>query len=1016
MTRRFKLLLVEDDPADARMIREILTDAGGASEIVHHTRIAAAIEALATESFDAMLLDLTLPDAEGVDTVRRAKAAAPHLPIVVMTGAGDDALAAAAVGSGAQDYLEKGVLEPALLTRSISYAVERGKAMRALYESEERYALAVQGANDGLWDWRLSEDRIYFSERWKSMLGYEGHEVDDSAETWFGRIHEADVDEVKRALADHVQGRADAFEVEYRMRHKGGGWVWMLTRGLAVRNARGEAYRIAGSQTDVTKRKEVEQRLRHHALHDELTELPNRALLLDRLARAILRREQHDAAFALVAVGLDNLRSIDDSFGHAVADQWLRSVAELLAGFIGPEDTLARIARSEFVLLYESRPDIGSLLGLAERIQTALQRPMAVDDEELFSSASIGIVLADADRDRPEDYLRDAGVAMSRAKSLGGGQHRVFDAPMHHFIVERLKLEKELRQGIDKDEFVMRYQPIVALGTGEVAGFEALLRWNHPRRGLLPPHAFLEVAESAGLIGPIFDRVFPTVLEQQSLWQTRFRRGTPLFVNVNLSRAQLADGRLCERLDVALARQQITRWSLGFEMTESMMVDDERVLATLRALKGRGVRLLLDDFGTGYSSLASLKLFPIDSLKIDKSFLAGLGSPGDSAEIIRAIVTLAHSMAMEVTVEGIETEDQLRFVSNLGCEYGQGYYFAVPLEPEAATDAIARGFRVTSPPPSSRQSPREERSRGRVLVVDDDRPSRNLMRLLLEEEGFEVVTAANGHEAIELASSSSPEVIVLDLVMPGMDGIETCRRLKRSAETSPVPVVFVTGRNEDDPTTIEALNAGGNDFVSKDTPRPVLCARLESQVAIARAQSKLRTLAMTDELTGMYSRRFMFQALRRTLKASTRRDLRGMATLLVDVDDFKSVNDRHGHIEGDRVLREIARFIDGATRETDLVARFGGEEFVVVLADTDPDGARIVAEKIRAAVQGQCGITISIGGAYLAEARAEDLASSAEIDRIISELLRRADAAMYAAKRHGKNRVVFADDADALIA
>jgi diguanylate cyclase (GGDEF)-like protein/PAS domain S-box-containing protein len=1009
------LLLVEDEPADARLVRELCGEAGGVREIVHHVRLADALEALATRSFDVLLLDLGLPDASGLEAVRRVKAAAPDVPIVVMSS-GDAELAAAAVTAGAQDYLVKGNVEPAWLHRSLSYAVERAKALTALRESEERYALAVKGAMDGLWDWSLSEDRIYFSERWKSMLGFRRDELDDSAEAWFGRIHEADVDEVKRALADHVQGRTDAFEVEYRMRHRDDGWRWMLTRGLAVRNTRGEAYRIAGSQTDITKRKEVEQRLRHYALHDELTELPNRALLLERLARANLRREQHGDAFALLAVGLDNLRRIDDSFGHKLADRWLRVVAELLGRYVGAEDTLARIARDQFCLLYESKTDIGTILGIAERIQTALQRPVAIAEEELFSSASIGIVLGDAGRDRPEDYVRDAGVAMSRAKSLGGGQHRVFDAPMHHYVVERLKLEKELRQGIEKNEFVMRYQPIVALTTGEVAGFEALLRWCHPTRGLLPPLAFLEVAESAGLIGPIFDRVFPTVLEQTNDWQSRFRRATPLFVNVNLSRAQLADGRLCERLDVALARRNVSRYTLGFEMTESMMVDDERVVATLKALKGRGVRLLLDDFGTGYSSLASLKHFPIDALKIDKSFLAGLGSPGDSAEIVRAIVTLAHSMAMEVTVEGIETEEQLRFVSNLGCELGQGYHFAVPLEPEAATAAIVRGYRVTSPPPSSRSGPREERSRGRVLVVDDDRASRNMMRLVLEEEGFDVATATSGHEALELASSGPPDVVMLDIQMPGMDGVETCRRLKRSSETAAVPVLFVTGRAEDDPTTIEALNAGGNDFVSKDTPRPVLCARLESQVAIARAQSKLRTMAMTDELTGVYSRRFLFQALRRTLKASTRKGPGGISILVIDVDDFKTVNDRHGHIEGDRVLREIARYIDGATRETDIVARFGGEEFVVVLADADLDGARLVAEKIRAAVQGQCAATISVGGAYLAEAHAEALGESAEVDRIISELLRRADSAMYAAKRHGKNRVVFAGDAEALIA
>ncbi|MCA9622600.1 MAG: diguanylate cyclase, partial [Myxococcales bacterium] len=409
--------------------------------------------------------------------------------------------------------------------------------------------------------------------------------------------------------------------------------------------------------------------------------------------------------------------------------------------------------------------------------------------------------------------------------------------------------------------------------------------------------------------------------------------------------------------------------------------------------------------GTGYSSLSTLKQYPIDSLKIDKSFLAGLGNVKDNAEIVRAIVNLAHNMAMDVTVEGVETEGQLKFVTNLGCEYAQGYYFSKPMPTEAAARTLVQGYRLTTIPPHSPAISQRGLGRGRVLVVEDDPVRRNQLRLALEADGFDALTAASGHQAIEVASADAPEVVLLDLELSGMTGVETCRRLKQSSETAGIPVIFLV---EDDELTLDAaetLKAGAADLLSVKTPAAVLAARLDSQITVARAQNRLRRMAMTDELTGVFSRRFLFQALRRAIKAGTRRATAGLAVVLVDVDHFKRVNDTHGHIEGDRALKRIAQTIDDATRETDLVARFGGEEFVVMLQDTTLDGARTVAEKILRAVREDCDATLSIGIAHLSH---EELAVDAEedVDERITVLLRHAEAALEEAKARGRDQVV----------
>ncbi|MEM9693307.1 MAG: EAL domain-containing protein [Myxococcota bacterium] len=947
-------------------------------------------------------------DLSALDAIRDG---APDVPFVGIVDAIDSELAERAVTLGAQDLLLRDEVTASRLDQVVHLARERARLMAGLRESERRYARAVRGAQEGIFEWSLERDFVHFSPGWTKMIGFEQDQVAPHIASWFDRVYEDDLEGLRRAADEHATGIRDTFDAEYRIRHADGNYRWMRARGLAVRDGSGKAISIAGSQSDISQRKEAERQLRYRALHDENTGLPNRALLIDRLDRAAMRCQQHGTPFAIIAVGLDNYAAINDSFGHAVCNRWIQQLARAISNLRGPTDTLARIARDQFVLLVDNQGDITSVTRLAEDIQATLNRPAEIEGEEHYTTASLGIVMGD--RERPtasEDYLRDAGVAMHRARSLGGAQHQVFDLPMHRLVVLRLQVEKELRQAAERQEFRLRYQPIVSLRSGQVAGFEALLRWEHPEQGLVTPGSFIDVAEAAGLLPTIFDAVFPEIVAQLSQWQRGPRSvDQPLFINVNLSRGQLLDPNLVERVDRVLAEHPVAPGSLGFELTESMMVDDASIMTTLRALKARDIRLLLDDFGTGYSSLANLMNFPIDAIKIDRAFLRELGAVADHTEIVRAIVSLAHSMAMDVTVEGIESEDQLRFVTGLGCEYGQGYHFAMPLGLSDASAVLGSGYRLTNPPPVSGPVSKGQ-SRGRVALLFAETARQKQWQRHVADLGFDSFAVEGRSDLVEHIGSSQPDVVLTALDRPSPEFERLLSPLHESPQTSTIPVLVVRRGDESEVQLADAIQAGVTDFVLESSPLPVLGARLDGLTATCRANRRLSTIAMVDELTGVYSRRFLLQALRRAVKSSSRGTPAGLAVLLVDADRLKALNASQGALEGDRVLRQIARTVDRVTRETDLVARFGGEEFVVVLQDTTREGATRVAEKIRVAVERKCETTVSIGGAFIAQRVVEELDDPSEVDAMIAHLLQQAEEAMRGAKLDGRNRVAFFDE------
>ncbi len=569
---------------------------------------------------------------------------------------------------------------------------ERRRVEAALRESEARYILAAQGANDGLWDWDLERNEIYLSPRWKEMLGFGESELSTSPHEWFERVHPEDLPKLQEALGHHPAGSGSHFECEHRMRHRDGSYRWMLSRGIALCAGDSRATRIAGSLTDITERKKAEDQLLHDAFHDALTGLANRSLFLDRLGLSLARaRRREDCHFAVLFLDLDRFKLINDSLGHLSGDQALIAVARRLEACVRPGDTVARLGGDEFAVLLDDVHSREDAEKLTQRIEDRLADSLQVDGHEIYVSASIGIAFCTDGYNRPEEILRDADAAMYRAKALGRNRHEMFNETLHLAAKDRLRLETDLRNAVQAQSFNVQYQPIVSLADGRVTGFEALVRWRHPSWGLVPPDQFIQVAEETGLILPIGRWVLSEACEKVQKWQREHPAEPQLAINVNLSRRQLLQPDLIEQIRRVLEKTELPAESLRLEITESAILEDpEAAVELLRHLKSLDIGLCVDDFGTGYSSLSSLQQFPVNVLKIDRSFIRGMGPEGERDEIVRAVVGLAHSLGMEVVAEGVETEGQLERLRAMDCDYGQGYLLCRALDAEGVERFLER--------------------------------------------------------------------------------------------------------------------------------------------------------------------------------------------------------------------------------------------------------------------------------------------------------------------------------------
>ena len=578
-----------------------------------------------------------------------------------------------------------------LLERSLTISSEE---MQNVYEqlrqSETRYALAAQGANDGLWDWDLTKNEVYYSPRWREILGCDSTEADSAPRFWLDRIHPDDRGIVEAELAAHLEGNTQHFQNEHRVLHKNDAYRWVLSRGLAVRDENGKAYRLAGSLSDITERKQAEYKLQHDAMHDTLTGLPNRAKLMDRLSRSLIRnRHGSEYSFAILFLDLDRFKIINDSLGHLAGDQLLIAVANKLTALVRPDDMVARLGGDEFVILLDHIRDKKQVSPVANRIIKALSHPFRVAQQEVYTSTSIGIAFSASNYEKAENLLRDADIAMYRAKAKGKARFEIFDHEMHDRAVTLLQLENDLRHALQHDELSVHYQPIVSLQSGQMIGFEALARWIHPTRGFVPPSEFIPVAEDTDLIYPIGEWVLRESCRQLKEWDEQFPSSQPLIVSVNLSAKQLEKRGLVEQIQGILQETGLAAERLKLEITESVLMSNaEQSIVLIQRLRDLGICISIDDFGTGYSSLSYLHRFPIDTLKVDRSFVNGLGSNSENSEIVQTIILLAHNLGIDVVAEGVETDEQLGHLQQMKCGYGQGYLYSKPVAPAQAAELI----------------------------------------------------------------------------------------------------------------------------------------------------------------------------------------------------------------------------------------------------------------------------------------------------------------------------------------
>jgi diguanylate cyclase (GGDEF)-like protein/PAS domain S-box-containing protein len=688
-TQASRLLIVDDNELNRDMLARRLARKG--YEILLADNARQLPQRVKEDAIDLVLLDIEMPEISGLEALKilRETYSPIELPIIMVTAKNQSEDVVKALDLGANDYVTKPIDFAVALAR-IGTQLSHKRAQEGLRESEERYALAARGANDGLWDWNLDANVMYFSTRWKSMLGYQESEIGDKPDEWFNRVHDADRERVNQEIAAHQEGSVPQFESEHRVLHKDGTFRWMLCRGLAVHNGSGKISRMAGWQTDITEGK----------VSDPLTGLPNRLLFADRVGRLIKHaKRRKDYLFAVLFLDLDGFKMINDSLGHLVGDQLLVGVASRLEKCLRATDTVARLGEGfvvarmggdEFTVLLEDLKDPGDAKLAAERLMKAVTSPFMLGGREVFTSLSIGIALSNPGYEQAEDILRDADTAMYRAKSMGKARYEIFDADMRASVVARLQLETDLRRALEHGEFHNVYQPIVSLAAGQIVGFEALLRWQHPTRGLLGPEEFIRVAEETGLIRDLGWWNLREACRQMTNWRADYRAYSQLTMSVNLSPKQFLQPNLAEDIESLLRELNLPPQALKLELTEStVMGDPSAAVEMLQQIKSLGISLAIDDFGTGYSSLSYLHRFPLDTLKIDRSFISSIGN-GQDTEIARTILPMALNLHLDVVAEGVETIEQLVLLKKLQCKYGQGYYFSKPLSAEEAGSLLAK--------------------------------------------------------------------------------------------------------------------------------------------------------------------------------------------------------------------------------------------------------------------------------------------------------------------------------------
>ena len=577
-------------------------------------------------------------------------------------------------------------------------SITEKKLKQALRESEQRYAVATQVIDEGLWSWDLSCDRVDYSSRWKLMVGCSDEEIKNSPVEWLVRVHPSDIERLRQNLANCRYGITTRFEMEYALLHKDGQYRQMLVKCAVVTNSQGKVSYLIGSQSDITERQKIKAQLDYHAFHDRLTNLPNRQFFIEKLKELSQLGEDRGYCFGILYLDLDRFKNINHSFGNGTGDRLLIEIVRRLKSCLGAQDLLARSGGDEFAILSVSFAREDYACEVASRIQQEFSEPVKVGEYSILVSTSIGIAAPCAvtccssiDESNLIERFQDAEVAMQQAKAKGRACTRLFEPSSYRQTLEKIESENYLEKAIEQKQFVLHYQPIVKLEDHQLIGFEALIRWQHPTKGLIYPNNFIPLAENTGLIMPIGWWVLRCACLQIVQWQQDYDHAKSMFISVNITSKQLSQPYAGDMIAEILSETGLNPCCLKLEITESEIIENiALVLTTVEKLKTLGVQLSMDDFGTGYSSLNYLHCLPVDTLKIDRSFIQDLESDRHKLELVKTIIKLAEVFDLDIIAEGIESEFQNQQLIELQCKYGQGYLFSKPVPSSVAATLLSK--------------------------------------------------------------------------------------------------------------------------------------------------------------------------------------------------------------------------------------------------------------------------------------------------------------------------------------
>jgi diguanylate cyclase (GGDEF)-like protein/PAS domain S-box-containing protein len=688
------LLLVEDNPGDARLLREMLIEAGAhKTELTQAENMSEAEKLLAERLFDIVLIDLGLPDAQGLEAVRRARAAAPRLPLVVLTGLDDESLAAQALQEGAQDYLIKGQIETRGLLRALRYAIERKAMEEALFVVKERAQVTLNCIGDAVLCTDISGNITFLNLVAEKMTGWSWEEA-------LGRPM-AEVFQILDAVTRQTTPNPMDVAVELnRTVHLPLNCILLRRDGFEtpIEDSVAPIHDREGKPTgavivfrDVSKARAMAAEMTHSAQHDFLTGLPNRMLLNDRVNQAITLAPRHSKKVAVLFLDLDGFKHINDSLGHPIGDKLLQSIAKRLVDCVRSSDTVSRQGGDEFVVLLSEMEQSEDAAISAMRLLQAVAEAHTIDQHDLHVTTSIGVSVFPDDGMDAETLIKNADTAMYQAKENGRQSYQFFKSPMNVRAVERQSIEENLRRALERQEFALHFQPKINLKTGKISGAEALIRWTHPVRGPVSPAQFIPVAEDCGLILPIGQWVLREACKQARAW---VEAGLPLAtMAVNISSMEFRDENFLQSVFTTLSETGLDPKSLELELTESVLMKRaESAASVLKTLRERGVQIAVDDFGTGYSSLSYLRKFPIDALKIDQSFVRQITTTPDDTSIVTAVISMGRSLKLRVVAEGVETHEELVFLQARLCDEAQGYYFSRPVLPQQFAKLLKNGI------------------------------------------------------------------------------------------------------------------------------------------------------------------------------------------------------------------------------------------------------------------------------------------------------------------------------------